>query len=100
MYFILQNYDSLATQLSSEIAQLQGEINETEREVKKLEQKWQDLKIDYDRAEMLLEKARMESGEISPQNKRDGKQMTLKETLTMQLKEQENIYSKLKTVRF
>lgn len=94
-----QNYDALNTQLSSETAQLYAEYNDTEKEVKKLEQKWQELKLDYDRAEMLLEKARLET-ESSPLNlKSDGGQpRTLKETLTLQLREQENIYSKLKIV--
>lgn len=98
---ILQNYDALNTQLSSETVQLQAELNETEKEVKKLEQKWQELKMDYDRAEMLLEKARQES-EDSPKNARQGdmKPTTLKETLTLQLREQENIYAKMKNVRF
>lgn len=95
----MQNFDSLATQLSSETAQIQGEISETEKIVRKLEQKWQDLKMEYDRAEMLLEKARQEGGKGSPRKKRgDGKQMSLKETLTMQLKEQEDIYSKMRSV--
>ncbi|CRK92406.1 CLUMA_CG005968, isoform A [Clunio marinus] len=94
------NFDALNTQLSSETAQLQAEYIETEKELKKLEQKWQDLKLDYDRAEMLLEKARLES-EGSPRSRRsnEGKTGTLKETLTLQLREQENIYSKLKTER-
>lgn len=95
---LFQNYDSLATQLSSETAQIQGEINELEREVRKLETKWQDLKLEYDRSEMLLEKARQEGGNGSPKKKKDGKQMSLKETLTMQLKEQEELYSKMRAV--
>lgn len=68
--------------------------------MKKLEQKWQELKLEYDRAEMLLEKATQES-EDSPKNskKPEEKSMTLKETLTLQLREQENIYAKLKHVR-
>lgn len=88
------------TQLSSETAQLHAEYVETEKEVKKHEQKWQDLKMDYDRAELLLEKARQESEE-SPRKRKtvDGKSGTLRETLTIQLRDQENIYSKLKNVR-
>jgi predicted nuclease with TOPRIM domain len=94
-----QNYDALNTQLSSETAQLHAEYVDTEKEVKKLEQKWQELKLEYDRAEMLLEKAIQESEE-SPRKRRtaEGKPVTLRETLTMQLREQENIYAKLKTV--
>jgi hypothetical protein len=90
----------LNTQLSSETAQLHAEYVETEKEVKKLEQKWQDLKLAYDRAEMLLEKAREES-EDSPKErkKNEVKQSTLRETLSMQLREQENAYSKLRNVR-
>lgn len=96
----LQTYDALNTQLSSETVQLQAEFNETEKEVKKLEQKWQELKLDYDRAEMLLDKARHES-EDAPKNVKQGdvKPTTLKETLTMQLREQENIYARMKNVR-
>lgn len=88
------------TQLSSETAQLQAELVDSEKEVKKLEQKWQELKLEYERAEMLLEKARQES-EDSPSKRKqlDGKPTTLKETLTMQLREQENIYAKFKNVR-
>lgn len=55
--------------------------------------------MSYDRSEMLLEKARQEGGNSSPKKKRDGKQMSLKETLTMQLKEQEDLYSKMRAVR-
>lgn len=87
------------TQLSSETAQLHAEFVETEKEVKKLEQKWQDLKLEYDRAEMLLEKARQESEDSPKDRKTDGeKQATLRETLALQLREQENVYTKLKTV--
>lgn len=94
-----QNYDALNTQLSSETAQLHAEFVETEKEVRKLEQKWQDLKMEYDRAEMLLEKARQESEESPrPRKTSDVKQATLRETLTLQLREQENIYSKLRNV--
>lgn len=98
LIFNFQNYDALNTQLSSETAQLQAEYVETEKEVKKLEQKWQDLKLEYDRAEMLLEKARQESEDSPPRNA-DGKSSTLRETLTMQLREQENIFAKLKNVK-
>jgi hypothetical protein len=62
--------------------------------VKKLEQIWQDLKIDYDRVDNLLEKAKQESE--MPKDRKNT--TTLKETLTMQLREQENIYSRLKNV--
>lgn len=87
------------TQLSSETAQLHAEFVETEKEVKKLEQKWQDLKLEYDRAEMLLEKARQESEDSPKDRKTDSeKQATLRETLALQLREQENVYTKLKTV--
>lgn len=94
-----QNYDALNTQLSSETAQLHAEYVDTEKEVKKLEQKWQELKLEFDRADMLLEKARQESEE-SPKKRKsvDGKPITLRETLTMQLREQENVYAKLKNV--
>lgn len=87
--------------MSSETAQLHAEFNDTEKEVKKLEQKWQELKLEYDRAEMLLDKATQES-EDSPNNRKksgDDKPTTLRETLTLQLREQENIYGKLKNVR-
>lgn len=83
-------------QLSSETAQLQAERNDTEKEVKKLEQSWQDLKMDYERLEMLLEKANQES---EGSKDRKGTTTTLKETLIMQTREQENTYSKLKNVR-
>jgi peptidoglycan hydrolase CwlO-like protein len=91
----------LNTQLSSETAQLHAEYVETEKEVKKLEQKWQDLKLAYDRAEMLLEKAREESEDLPKERKKNEvKQSTLRETLSMQLREQENAYSKLRNVRY
>lgn len=102
VFFHPQNYDALNTQLSSETAQLHAEHVDTEKEVKKLEQKWQDLKLEYDRAEMLLEKARQESEELPKDRKAtDGKQATtLRETLALQLREQENVYAKLKNVSF
>lgn len=57
--------------------------------------------MEYDRAEMLLEKARQESEDSSTRDRRnaDGKTTTLRETLTLQLREQENIFAKLKNVR-
>lgn len=75
-----------------------AEYSDTEKEVRKLEQKWQELKAEYDRSQMLLEKAREETD--SPKNHRNGKATTLKETLAMQLREQENIYGRLKNVNF
>lgn len=88
------------TQLSSETAQLHAEFIDTEKEVKKLEQKWQELKLEYDRSEMLLEKAKLESDENAQGRRRsDEKPTTLRETLSMQLREQENVYGKLKNVR-
>lgn len=88
------------TQLSSETAQLYAEHSETEKEVKKLEIHWQELKVEYDRAEMLLEKAQQETDKSPKMLKQgEGQPRTLKETLTMQLREQENIYAKLKNVR-
>lgn len=100
MFKPLQNYDALNTQLSSETAQLQAEFIDTEKEVKKLEQKWQELKLEYDRAEMLLEKARLESEDSvkSVIKSTNEKPITLRETLSMQLRELESIYSKLKNV--
>lgn len=80
------------------MAELQAEKNDIEKEVKKLEQYWQDLKMEYERQEMLLEKAKQES-ENSKEKKPSMINATLKETLGMQLKEQENIHSKLKNVR-
>jgi hypothetical protein len=68
-------------------------MNETDKEVKKLEQKWQDLKIDFDRLEMLLQKAKQET-----ETPKDKNTTTLRETTLMQLREQENIYAKLKNV--
>lgn len=57
--------------------------------------------MEYDRAEMLLEKAQQESDKSPKMLKQggEGQPRTLKETLTMQLREQENIYAKLKNVR-
>lgn len=84
-------------QLSSETAQLHAEKNETEMEVKKLEQHWQDLKMEYERHEMLLEKAKQES-ESSTEKKGTMPSATLKETLALQIREQENLHSKFKNV--
>lgn len=96
----MQNYDALNTQLSSETAQLHAEYNDTEKEVKKLEQKWQELKLEYDRAEMLLDKATRETDDSpNSRKKSEDKPTTLRETLTLQLREQENNYAKLKIVR-
>ena len=64
-------------------------------ELKKLEQKWQDLKMDYDRSELLLEKAREEMSESSTDFI---KPVSLKDTLNQQIIEQENIYTKLRNV--
>ena len=86
-------------QLSSETAQLQAEKNETELEVKKLEQHWQDLKMEYERHELLLEKAKQES-DSSKEKNGIMPSATLKETLALQIREQENTNSKLKNVSF
>jgi hypothetical protein len=91
----------LNTQLSAESAQLQAEINESDKEIKKLEQKWQDLKIEYDRAEVLLETARAELRSLANIGTSDNKKtVSLKETLNMQIREQENIFNKLRNVRY
>jgi septal ring factor EnvC (AmiA/AmiB activator) len=74
---------------------LQAEYNETDKELKKLEEKWKDLKTDQERLEKLLDKAKSEAEEP---NDRNPNTSTLKETLTMQLREQENTYSRLKNV--
>lgn len=95
---ILQNYDALSTTLSSESAQLQAEINETDKVIKRMEQKWQDLKIEYDRAELLLEKAREEMQEDNVVPGTEKSQSSLKETLSLQIHEQESIFAKLKNV--
>ena len=76
---------------------MQAEINETDKEIKRMEQKWQDLKIDYDRAELLLGKAQEEMQEGSVSGPEKG-QSSLKETLNLQIHEQESIFAKLKTV--
>lgn len=65
-----------------------------------MEQKWQDFKIEYDRAEVLLETARAELRSMANiGNNENKKPVTLKETLNMQIREQEHIFNKLKNVR-
>ncbi|KAG5670735.1 hypothetical protein PVAND_000977 [Polypedilum vanderplanki] len=87
----LISFDALNAQLSSELSSLKQEFSDTDRELRKLEEKWKDLKTDQERLEKLLEKAKTEND-----GNRNGNSTTLRETLSMQLREQENTYARLK----
>ncbi|XP_053682142.1 intraflagellar transport protein 81 homolog [Sabethes cyaneus] len=93
-----QSYDALIATLNAESAVMQTKIAEAEKAIKTLEQHWQELQLEYERSELMLEKANEEivvSAE-PPGGESGGKpHASLKETLAQQIFEQETIGKRL-----
>jgi hypothetical protein len=95
----LQAYDALNATLDSEAAAIKTEINAIKTSIQRLENDWKEHKQAIERAEMLLEKADIEQQHgISTIGGRP--RMTLKETLAMQIMEQEKMLNQLQEVSF
>ncbi|EAA03674.3 AGAP002293-PA [Anopheles gambiae str. PEST] len=82
-----QTYDALIATLNAESATMQSKITETERAIHKLEQEWQELQLEHERSQLLLEKANEELSAASAAG--SGERVSLKETLSQQILEQE-----------
>ncbi|XP_055605755.1 intraflagellar transport protein 81 homolog [Uranotaenia lowii] len=85
-----QSYDALIATLNAESAVMQTKITEADKAIKSLEQQWQELQLEYERSELLLEKAGEElaAAVTDPSGKT---RLSLKETLSQQIFEQETI---------
>ncbi|XP_058060644.1 intraflagellar transport protein 81 homolog [Anopheles bellator] len=87
-----QSYDALLATLNAESATMQSKITETERTIRTLEQQWQELQLEHERSQLLLEKANEET--LSRDGATEGR-VSLKETLSQQIFEQESIGKRL-----
>uniref|UniRef100_A0A182W2L2 IFT81 calponin homology domain-containing protein n=1 Tax=Anopheles minimus TaxID=112268 RepID=A0A182W2L2_9DIPT len=83
-------YDALIATLNAESATMQSKITETERAIRKLEQEWQELQLEHERSQLLLEKANEEMSTVG-----NGERVSLKETLSQQILEQETTLKRL-----
>ena len=83
----MQTYDALIATLNAESATMQSKITETERAIHKLEQEWQELQLEHERSQLLLEKANEELSAATAAG--SGERVSLKETLSQQILEQE-----------
>lgn len=87
-----QTYDALNATLTAEKAVIQNEIAENDKIVRKMEDEWKILQEEYERSEILLEKVKQEE--------RSTVGISLKETLTKQIREQEVSLKNMQEVRF
>ncbi|XP_053659911.1 intraflagellar transport protein 81 homolog [Anopheles marshallii] len=85
-----QTYDALIATLNAESATMQSKIAEAERAIRKLEQEWQELQMEHERSQLLLEKANEELATNG-----NGERVSLKETLSQQILEQETTLKRL-----
>lgn len=86
-----QTYDALHATLTAEKAVIQSEIAENDKIVRNMEDEWKMLQEEYERSEILLEKVKQEE--------RSSVGISLKETLTKQIREQEVSLKKMQEVR-
>ncbi|XP_035896883.1 intraflagellar transport protein 81 homolog isoform X2 [Anopheles stephensi] len=89
-----QTYDALIATLNAESATMQTKITETERAIHKLEQEWQELQMEHERSQLLLEKVNEEMSTAG-----NGERVSLKETLSQQILEQEAAIKRLSEER-
>uniref|UniRef100_A0A182XVD4 IFT81 calponin homology domain-containing protein n=1 Tax=Anopheles stephensi TaxID=30069 RepID=A0A182XVD4_ANOST len=87
-------YDALIATLNAESATMQTKITETERAIHKLEQEWQELQMEHERSQLLLEKVNEEMSTAG-----NGERVSLKETLSQQILEQEAAIKRLSEER-
>lgn len=78
---------------------MQSKITDTDKSIKSLEQQWQELQLEFERSQLLLEKANEEIANLAAINDEavSGKstRISLKETLAQQIFEQETISKRL-----
>lgn len=87
-----QTYDALNATLTAEKAVIQNEIADNDKAIRKMEDEWKILQEEYERAEILLEKVRQEE--------RSTVGISLKDTLTKQIREQEVSLKKIQEVSY
>ncbi|XP_058460372.1 intraflagellar transport protein 81 homolog [Malaya genurostris] len=91
-----QSYDALVATLNAESAVLQSKISDTEKSIRTLEQQWQELQLEHERCQLLLEKAFEENASLAADSEPGGNvRVSLKETLSHQIFEQESIGKRL-----
>jgi septal ring factor EnvC (AmiA/AmiB activator) len=95
--FLQQAFDAINATLDTEAAAIKSDISSVESSILKLENDWKEYKLAIDRAEMLLEKASDELMGISTIGGQP--RMTLKETLSHQIREQEKLLLLLQEVK-
>lgn len=86
-----QTYDALNATLTAEKAVIQNEITENDKIIRKMEDEWKILQEEYERSEILLDKVKQEE--------RSTVDISLKETLTKQIREQEVSLRNMQEVR-
>lgn len=77
---------------------MQSKITETDKSIKSLESQWQELQLEFERSELLLEKANEEIANLAAINgdgSSSGTRVSLKETLAQQIFEQETVGKRL-----
>ncbi|KXJ81112.1 intraflagellar transport protein 81 homolog [Aedes albopictus] len=92
-----QSYDALVATLNAESAVMQSKITEADKSIKWLESQWQELQLEFERSELLLEKANEEIANLAALDGSTGKtaRVSLKETLAQQIFEQETVGKRL-----
>lgn len=76
---------------------MQSKITEADKSIKSLESQWQELQLEFERSELLLEKANEEIANLAAIDGSTGKttRVSLKETLAQQIFEQETVGKRL-----
>lgn len=97
LIFNLQTFNTLNATLSAETAVMQSNVSEINNRIRKQETIWKDLQNEYNRIEILLEKANEEQQGLL--KKGNEKRTTLKETLTQQIHDQEQLAEDLSKVK-
>lgn len=95
----MQAFNALKATLSAESAVLQSTVSDITSRIRKQESVWKDLQSEHSRIEMFLAKANEEQLNSTSATAKGERRVTLKETLTEQINEQEQLASQLNKVR-
>lgn len=79
---------------------MQGNVSEKNAHIRQQEALWKDLQSEHSRIALLLTKAQEEQLPDNVSNTRSEKRVTLKETLTQQIYEQEQLAERVLKVNF
>lgn len=100
LLYTFQSYNALSATLSAETAVMQGNVSEINAHIRQQEALWKDLQSEHSRIELLLAQAQEEQLSDNVSNIRSEKRVTLKETLTQQISEQEQLAERMLKVNF